>query len=350
MKKIEKYVSENNYGEAIEECLRHNLNNLGVLLSNITRVSSKQSVKFHTNIDGIKTGVGDLEETPLLSDNECEDCKYITVKLLSNLISSEDIRDIWNRMSKGNYTWNNIRLVTDSNPDYFVVLNDLPLDVSPDPCKTIVFKMENTRNEYDPVKFFKVCENTNHWQLSKTHSELKTEDVKKNSELGGILSTIVCDNYSDLGCIKRVDFVKYLERQKLPIHVFGDDKWGYVDFKGSLPYYKRDDAMFPYKYVFSCENKSGKNYYTEKLIDGILAECLVFYSGCYNMRDFIDEKAFVYLDLLNFDDDCKKVKDAIDKNLWEERLPYIREAKKKILDHISFFPCLESIINKHYKE
>lgn len=105
--------------------------------------------------------------------------------------------------------------------------------------------------------------------------------------------------------------------------------------------------MFPYKYVFNCENNSIKNYYTEKLIDGILAECLVFYSGCYNIKEFIDERAFVYLELNNFEDDYKKVKEAVEGNLWEERIPYIRAAKKKILDYLAFFPRLERIINKN---
>ena len=103
--------------------------------------------------------------------------------------------------------------------------------------------------------------------------------------------------------------------------------------------------MFPYKYVFNVENNSIKNYYTEKLVDGILAECLVFYSGCYNVKEYIDEKAFVYLQLDDFEKDYKIVQDAIQNNLWEERLPYIRKAKQKILNYLQFFPRLERIIN-----
>ena len=64
------------------------------------------------------------------------------------------------------------------------------------------------------------------------------------------------------------------------------------------------------------------------------------------MKEYIDERAFVYLELSNFDDDYTKIKNAIDNNLWEQRLPYIKEAKKKILDYLQFFPRLERIINK----
>ncbi len=140
-----------------------------------------------------------------------------------------------------------------------------------------------------------------------------------------------------------------MEKKGFPVHVFGDNKWGYKDYKGSLPQYEKDNAMFPYKYVFNCENNSIKNYYTEKLIDGILAECLVFYSGCYNIRDYIDERAFVYLELSNFEEDFKKVKTAMENNLWEDRIEIIRKEKKKILNYLGFFPRLERIINKTEK-
>lgn len=374
MNEIEKYIAEQNYDEAVQECLRHNLNHLGVLLSNITSAPSHHVVKqLHTNINGIKTDGKIVEENiqsheidenpPLISDEETEEVEpVITVKLLSNWTSSESLRDVWNKMSQGNYTWNNIRIVTDDDPDYFVVVNAPPTGDTPDPSKTIVFQMEPWMEQHkdqwkewatpDPSKFFKVCchktdYNNNEWHLSKTYNELKTETIVKNNDLDGIVSTVLSAKYSDPGHVKRIDFVKYLEKQKFPVHVFGDNKWGYVDYKGSLPYHQKDNAMFPYKYVFNCENNSIKNYYTEKLIDGILAECLVFYSGCYNIKEFIDERAFVYLELNNFEDDYKKVKEAVEGNLWEERIPYIRAAKKKILDYLAFFPRLERIINKN---
>jgi hypothetical protein len=85
---------------------------------------------------------------------------------------------------------------------------------------------------------------------------------------------------------------------------------------------------------------------TEKLIDGILGECLVFYSGCFNAREYIDERAFVYLELSNFEEDYNTVKQAIAEDWHSQRLPYIREAKKKILNYLQFFPRLERIINR----
>ena len=87
-----------------------------------------------------------------------------------------------------------------------------------------------------------------------------------------------------------------------------------------------------------------KNYYTEKLIDGILGECLVFYSGCPNIRDFIDERAYVYLELSNFEKDYGIIQKAIQEDWYSKRLPYIREAKYKILNELQFFPRLEKFL------
>ncbi len=139
--------------------------------------------------------------------------------------------------------------------------------------------------------------------------------------------------------------MKFVENKGcLDVHVYGQNKFLWKNYKGSLPPHKKDDSLFPYKYSFNVENFSIKNYYTEKLIDGILAETLVFYSGCYNIKDYIDERAFVYLELSNFEHDYEIIKSAIMNDLWSERIEYIREAKKKILNDLQFFPRLQKII------
>ena len=378
MNEIEKCVREENYPEALSACLRTNHNYLGQLLSYVIKSSSSHEIvsQFAKNIEGLKKEgrvVSIIEdegkdENPQLLSNEEEDTAVVIpksgktrVKLVGNWCTPEQLREDWNKMSKGNYTWNDIELVLD-NPDYYIVINSPPPGVTVEPSKTIIFRMEphmggknkNMWGEWanpDPKKFYRVCYhqddyNNNCWEISSTYNELKTMTVIKDEKLDSVVSTVLSDKYHDPGHIKRVDFVKFLEKKGLPVHVFGSNRWDYKDYKGSLPIYEKDNAMFPYKYVFNCENNSIKNYYTEKLIDGILAECLVFYSGCYNVKDYIDERAFVWLELSNFEADYQKVKKAIEENLWEKRIVHIRRAKNKILEYLSFFPRVERIINK----
>lgn len=280
----------------------------------------------------------------------------IKIKILCSWDSPENIRNFYNKLSKGCYTWNNIELVL-TDPDYYVIINTPGQDKSYVPEKTIIFQMEPNMSgkwgewgDPDPKKFMRVCThakeyNNLEWHLSKSYTDLLTLKIDKNPALSNDISTVLSSKYQDSGHIKRIDFVKFLEKKNQSVHVFGSNKWGYKNYKGELPVHQKDNGLFPYKYTFNAENNSIKNYFTEKLVDAILSECLCFYSGCYNVREFIDERAFVYLELSNFEKDYEIVKKAIDEDLWSKRLPYILEAKKKILNYLQFFPRVERIIN-----
>lgn len=285
----------------------------------------------------------------------------IRIKLLCNWTTSENLCRQWRKMgneeSKIKLVWTDVPL-----PDYYVVINASPQGERFDLKKTILFRME-PRMELRPelwgwwanpnkknffyAGFHKTSHNNFEWHLSKTCTELLTMSPEK---LKQGMSTVLSTRYHDVGHIKRVDFVKFLEMKGMQVDVFGDDKWqgterAFVNHLGPLPYHCKDNALFPYKYTFNCENNSVPNYLTEKLIDGILAECLVFYSGCPNAAEHIDRRAFVYLELSNFESDYEKIKSSIANGLWEERLPFIREAKRKILMEQQFFPRLEKLIS-----
>lgn len=299
----------------------------------------------------------------------------IRIKLLCNWCSSEQLREQWNKMSaRGDYSWGRILVVVSEPIDYWVVINSTTDPTRGyNPKKTLVFRMEpNMHNDdkwgqwSDPIslvqpykltdtnqlrtmltsnapRFLRVFKhetrdhNNIEWHISKSYRELLTFSPQKSK----CLSTVLSEKYKDLGQIKRIDFVKFLERKGIEIDVYGNDKWHYKNYKGSLPYQKKDNALFPYKYTFNCENNSVGHYFTEKLIDGILSDCLVFYSGCPNIADYIDSRAYVYLQLSNFEKDYEIVKKAIEEDWWTQRLPYIQEAKRKILNELQFFPRLE---------
>ena len=287
--------------------------------------------------------------------------KCIRILLCCDWSSSKSVCDLWNKMSKGNYTWNNIKIVWEEPCDYYCIINSPPVDFKHDPSKTILFRMEPNvgrgaskwEKEWlspDKNTFLFHSYNDLHysnveWHLSKTYTELLTEKIKKDKDVYHILSTVLSDKYADPGHHKRVDFVKFLESKGLPVDVYGGNRFLWKNYKGSLPSHKKDNALFPYKYTFNCENHSIKNYCTEKLYDGILAECLTFYHGCINYKDFIDERAFVYLDLINFEHDYNIIRKAIDEDLWNQRLPYIKAVKTKILEEMQFFPRIEKIVS-----
>jgi hypothetical protein len=334
---IENSISRNDIPGALEECVKNKKYYTGLFLS---KLLNHPYDKF--------------EE--LISNSSLND-GVIKIKLLCDWCSSKKLADLWNKMSQGDYRWNNIEIIWEDHecPDYYVVINMPPAGTIINKKKTILFRMEPNMEKNqkfwkewsDPrdSDFLKIYRhendyNNNEWHLSKSYSELSKMNLVNKTNC---ISTVLTAKYTDPGHVKRVDFVKFLEK-KMDIDVFGENRWQYKNYKGSLPYHCKDDAIFPYKYTFNVENFSIKNYYTEKLIDGILGECLVFYSGCPNIKDFIDERAYVYLELSNFEKDYGIIQKAIREDWQSKRLPYIRQAKYKILNELQFFPRLEKFL------
>jgi hypothetical protein len=294
---------------------------------------------------------------------ECENTptsqepKY-RVRLTCNWTDSKSLCELWNKMSKGNYRWNDIQIVWDDKYDLTVVINCPPINEFPDPRTTIVFQMEPNMEDHSELwggwsnpssdLYLKVCKhsteyNNNEWHLSKSYTELLTLPIQKTEEK--IVSTVLSGKYRDVGHIKRIDFARYLDTKGV-IHIYGSNRFDYLNYKGSLPYHAKDNALFPYKYTFNAENNFIPNYYTEKLIDGILAECLTFYRGPPNIKELIDERAFVWLELSDFEKDYDIIQKAIEEDWWSQRIEFIRKEKLRILNELQFFPRLEKIINE----
>jgi hypothetical protein len=282
------------------------------------------------------------------------------VMLYCNWTSSKDLCDCWNKMSKGNYTWNNIRIVWEEPADYYVIINCPPPGVEVDLSRTIMFEMEPYMSRHpeqwgewadpsDELLFKGTHANTfnnNEWHLSKTYSQLSSETITKDDSLNKTVSAVLSDKYKDPGQISRIDFAQFLDNKDFPLHVFGGNKFGWNNYKGSPPLHAKDEAILPYKYTFNAENNIIPGYFSEKLIDGILGETLVFYHGAPDIREHINPKAFVWLELSNFEEDYRLMCQAIEQDWWSDRIEYIREEKKRILNNLQFFPRIEAILNK----
>lgn len=338
------------------------------LITNLSNsnISQNNNIPISDNkVDSINQLVDlSIENTTLDKNIDINREHVIRVYLICNWLSSEELCKLWNKMSKGNYTWNNIKIVWNEPCDYYVIINRPINDsIKFDPRKTIIFRMEPLMNLYPNIwgpewatpnknEFLFVGYHNDHynnceWHLSKTYNELCNEQITKREEGNNmVISSVLSGKYKDPGHIKRIDFAKFIDtKENIKLHVYGENKFNWKNYKGLLPYHKKDDALLPYKYTFNVENQSLTGYFTEKLIDGILSECLVFYHGCIDIKNYIDERAFVWLELVNFEQDYLKIESALKNNLWEKRLPYIKEAKRKILNEMQFFPRIEKIIN-----
>jgi hypothetical protein len=94
-----------------------------------------------------------------------------------------------------------------------------------------------------------------------------------------------------------------------------------------------------------CENNQETNFITEKIWESLLCETLCFYWGCPNLSDYIHPLAYIELDMNDFEKSFQIMKNAIENNEWEKRLPIIREEKKKVLNCYNFYPTLSRVIH-----
>ena len=269
-------------------------------------------------------------------------------------------------MSQGNLRWNDIEVTwEDRDVDFYVIINAPWPGEHYVPARTLVFQMEpwcaepwqtwgvKTWGDWaipDPSRFLQVRAHRTHlnnafWQLDATYQELRAQPVVKT----GLLSSICSGKYFDPGHIKRVDFLKFLERKDddvVRVDLYArDNPLGFTSWKGPVPGDVKDAAIAPYRYFFAAENNSERNFITEKLWEPLVTETLCFYWGCPNASEWIDPRAFIALDLDNFEHAFHMMKDAILANEWDKRVDVIRGEKAKVLDRYQFFPTLARVLH-----
>jgi hypothetical protein len=327
-------------------------------------IEDPNCVAFNT-LGFFKNGIENLTPSPYFKEKDGIYVKreyYNTlnktrVKMICNWCSSQQLVNEWGNMCEKNNCWKNIKITADDeNIDYYVIINKPLGEVKYDPKKTLVFQMEPwildenknwgvktwgdwaepNENEFLHVHTHKKYLNNVQWQKS------PPDNFPENRQNKAI--AILSNKYFDDGHIKRVNFIKYLDENNISLI----DIYGYQNFHNFKNYMGQTDKsqLADYKYCFSVENNAEHNYATEKIWEPILHEMLCFYWGCPNLDDYIDSQAFVKLDMSDFDKSTAIIKQAIEEDWWSQRIGAIREAKKKILEELGFFPNLAKIIEE----
>jgi hypothetical protein len=149
----------------------------------------------------------------------------------------------------------------------------------------------------------------------------------------------------------RNELVDYLHKDDFKYHLFGGMEYTMIDktidmFKQYVgPVDNKYNVLSRYKYSIAIENTNENNWFSEKIWDNIISECLTFYWGCPNLEKFLPD-CFIRLPLPDYRQCTFIMEKAIDNKEWEKRLPAIKRAKKKVLNELSLIPTMEKLINE----
>jgi hypothetical protein len=269
----------------------------------------------------------------------------IRVRLICSWCDNEHLRELWNRMTpNGDYRWNDLVLLAPDDrgeEDYFAVINcPKPTDAVV-PSKSIVLSMEARRHFEPPAPWRAQGRNNVEWHLSRTYRQLMNASPDKSR----LISSVMSGRTHYPGHRLRHRFLWYLDAQIPDFELYGRDPLPLRSYRGPLPYYAKDAGLLPYQYTFAAENTCESDYFTEKVVDAVLAECLCFYWGCPNLEDYIDPRAYIRVPLENPIEAIARIHRAIADREWEQRIDVIRREKRKILNELQFFPTLERIIS-----
>jgi hypothetical protein len=103
-----------------------------------------------------------------------------------------------------------------------------------------------------------------------------------------IMSIVLSEKKFAPGHEYRHALVKEIIKHNLPIHIYGygSTLYEYEHVKGSFNYVEPYET---YLYSICIENFQSNHYFSEKIINPILYECMPIYIGCVNIDNYFDD-------------------------------------------------------------
>ena len=272
------------------------------------------------------------------------------VRLNTSWCDDATLREAFNRSSPlGDYRWKDLELTLDDDYDCLVAFNYPTLEEF-DPARTVIFQAEprisRQRIAYEFGERMVGCRlvdtdshfNFDKWYVERSYADL-LQPIAKSRELSAVVSAA---NW----------LPRHRQRLDFALHVLpaiGDfDHYGRGIPPG--PHVRGDiadkaDGLLPYRYTFNAENSLEPNYFTEKVLDAILCECLCFYDGCPNLEAFLDPETFIRVSMDAPDEALEIIRSAIATNEWERRLPAIKEQKRRLMDDLNPLEVIRKVVS-----
>jgi len=139
----------------------------------------------------------------------------------------------------------------------------------------------------------------------------------------------------------RVDFTWRLKDELDELDVFGH---------GVRPMTDKAEALDPYMFHIAVENHVFNHHLTEKLPDAFLGYTLPFYHGAPNASAYFPKESFIPININNYERSRDIIKSHLANNEYEDRLPYIIEARRRVLKEQNLFAIISDTISRQEKQ
>lgn len=134
---------------------------------------------------------------------------------------------------------------------------------------------------------------------------------------------------------RRFAFMQRVQQLMPELDVYG---------RGFIPLPDKAAALDDYRYHICVENHLAPHHWTEKLSDAFLGRCLPFYAGAPDAADYFPEGSFVRIDMNDPDGAVALLQQAIREGWYEQRLPLIEEARRRVLEDYHLFAEIARIV------
>jgi hypothetical protein len=115
---------------------------------------------------------------------------------------------------------------------------------------------------------------------------------------------------------------------------------------GVNPLNDKAEALDNYRYHIAIKNHAFLHHLTEKLPDVFLGYTLPFYHGCPNAADYFPPESYIPIDINDFDRTVAIIRSTLENKECGDRLPYIIEARKRVLGKYNLFSLLNNEISR----
>lgn len=151
----------------------------------------------------------------------------------------------------------------------------------------------------------------------------------------------VCSNKIMTPTLKqRFEFTSALK------NLLGDDLEWFG--RGVRPIKNKAEAMDAYCYHIAIENHIEDHHWTEKIADCFLSFSLPFYYGPKNISEYFPNDSYIAIDIFDVQKSAETIKTALAEKSYQDRLPAILEARKRVLERYNLMHNISEIVKARH--